>query len=155
MPDQGRALSLWFRDQHWTAFETLTFSREQSCSSAMKHYRRHHEALETDHNLATRAFVVVEEGKRFGRVHLHALSEQLVSDLWDGDASRARIKQLWEKKHGWATIEGFDPEKGGIAYCTKYVVKAGRSERFEYDFVGDWSGWATGTGSTTTPKAGD
>ena len=140
-------LVAWLSGIEWGWFETLTFAREQSTWTALKHYETWSHQIEIDSGAQRRALAVCEEGKLYGRLHIHAVAH-MEPGLFR--VPREELEDRWEMVHGWARIREFRPDQAGLAYVTKYVLKAELTERCDYRYVGDWSRWNTGSGSTST-----
>jgi len=62
------------------------------------------------------AFVSREYGKRFGRLHHHAL---LCGAPW----SISHLRMCWKSRQGHFGAESFDPRRGAAYYVAKYVLK--------------------------------
>ncbi len=79
------------------------------------YWKRPHEGLY--------AFVAFERQKR-GDWHAHFLA------AGTREMRRLHAMDIWSKRHGYARIYAYDPERGGAAYAVKYATK---------EFDGDWT----------------
>lgn len=62
-------------------------------------------------------FWVTEDGRLYDRTHLHGLL------YFVGSSSSFMMFDWTHRRYGWCRFSKFDPERGGIKYVTKYLVK--------------------------------
>ena len=111
----------WLRQYPWSLWTTLTFRHPPSSQRAL--FAWHKAARRFDGS--TFWWVATEEGKLYGRVHLHGLigSNQIralsVSDARDDQG----LGVWWKERYGIHHIRDYDPEKGAAHYIAKYVSK--------------------------------
>jgi len=100
----------------WTHFATLTFRQARGCG-AMRHACSFLRDLAEDYGLeSASAFVSMELGVRGSRHHIHGLLE------FSG-VSSGTLRDSWERRYGFARVSPYNPQRGGVAYVTKYVIK--------------------------------
>jgi hypothetical protein len=112
--------------QPWSCWCTWTFETELTHRGTRRAIEAH-----IDRTNASFAFWATEAGKVNGRLHGHGLmhfkSRQL--RLMGGFDE---VEADWERKHGFAVVKDYDPEKGATHYVSKYVSK----RLADYDFGG-------------------
>lgn len=84
---------------------------------------------------------VTERGKRFGRVHNHALLSFFDPSPFAVQVDERETVETWERTFGWMQAEPFDPVKGAAGYCGKYLRKQDC----------DWDLWQASTNSPIKP----
>lgn len=101
----------------WDWFISLTLRDATSSFRVDRLFRRLMWDIELAAGNKIAWFMVFEYGTRTGRLHIHALV-QGVSHL-----SPAWWMEEWNRRAGYARIFPFDPRKGGVFYCAKYMTK--------------------------------
>jgi len=118
----------WLSTMPWDWWCTLTFKTEQWPESADRAFREWTAELRKDSPAL--GFFVGQERGRLQRLHLHALIGGLATHV-----RRTVAWKRWDRRHGFAQVQPYDPDRGASHYITKYVTK---------DFEG-WDIHAVGT----------
>ena len=111
----------WLDGLPWDHYVTLTFGIKSGPDFARRTFDRWIRRLEQEAQTPVLWFVGFEDGKLFGRLHLHALT---------GNTSALPAEymaKLWTP--GWSRIVPYRPTLGAAHYVTKYVTK----ELLDYD----------------------
>jgi hypothetical protein len=124
----------WLNKEHWTHWATLTFKLVPSVESAARSFWKWWDGLHDDsHNSRESSFFFcVEEGRLFGRVHLHALLFIPMGPAWT-----SYLEGKWRQRYGIAQVRDYDPTRGAGSYVSKYVVKG---DVVLWDIGGRWNG---------------
>lgn len=140
-----QAFAAWAGAFPWHTWSTLTYApvspysgREQN--PTVRSARRAIAWL-LERGRVQAAVWVTERGKRFGRVHNHALLSFFPSDPWSIQVDQDETVRTWERTFGWMQAEPFDPVKGAAGYCGKYLRKQDC----------DWDLWQASNNSPTKP----
>jgi len=114
-----KAFAGWLGDAAWmwTHWHTATFRLSGGSHHAAIRAWTKIWAATQDHTRSA-AFVCTEQGKMFGRVHIHALIRAAVVDHAEclDEQAGARL--------GWAMTRDYRDTGGAADYCAKYVTKA-------------------------------
>lgn len=119
----------WLSSFDWSYWSTLTF--KWSCPSpdaALRAFRRGWRAFERGPAKSPFCFVAVEEGRLYGRVHLHALISDRGAVIDPGLSSGIWLGLWWRENYGRAQVLGYEHDKGADYYIAKYVSKEVTSE---------------------------
>jgi len=124
----------WLDEQSWDVWGTLTFRLPPSAVRAMSHFTRL-----VDNSICPDFpnfyyFACTEEGKLFGRVHLHFLAGGTFDLLSGAEAFILRIEDEWRPRFGLTYLRNFDPQKKATHYCAKYITKS----LGEWQIGGNW-----------------
>lgn len=108
----------WLQTLEWTYFFTGTFADEGytingSRRAAMRFFQHY------DHKPEF-AFVCIEAGNLYGRIHIHALLRYPDKGLWH---AAEPIWFDWFNRYGFAKVEVPKSSADVAAYCSKYVTK--------------------------------
>jgi len=124
----------------WDEFATYTFAEPTTSAGAHHMFESHLKFLESRSGLGVYAFRADEYGTLHGRFHLHALLGN-VGDF-PADCGKKKIQpgtpccgaHSWPC--GWATVSKYDPDRGAVSYCSKYVTKGFGDWGMYGDFIG-------------------
>ena len=123
----------WLSKYPWQLWCTLTFRYAPSSASALRSYRRWLNRSGLWLGGLPYSFVGTEEGRLFGRVHLHALiGVGRCNDSLQID--REWLWSTWYQSYGRALILPYDRSKGASFYISKYITK----ELGDYEVLGSW-----------------
>ena len=113
MTELQKAWNDWLEGIPFTHFLTLTFGEYSPRPElALKYWKQESEQLR-----GSFWFAVVENGKLYGRTHLHVL----LNSRWPVDVQL--FDASWRKRFGFTKITAFRPDGGAVSYCVKYAIK--------------------------------
>jgi len=122
----------WLDGYNWNSFGTYTFKHLVSPQAALRAWGRFisdgfqewakRGAWNVPESDGWFWFAGVEEGRLYGRVHLHALMGH--PDDQGLDLLRcAQTAAAWRQRNGIARVEPVEPGRGATYYVSKYVTK--------------------------------
>lgn len=125
--DSVQAFGAWAGSFPWHTWATLTYAPVSPYSGreqvpTIRSARRAMEWI-VESGRVRAAVWATERGKRFGRVHNHALLSFFPDDPWSVQVDQDETERLWERVYGFAQMEPFDPERGAAGYVGKYLRK--------------------------------
>ena len=115
--------STWIKSLEWDYFFTGTF---QDWDITPNSARRNSERFFGQFETRELAFLFIESGSLYGKVHVHGLLR------FDPDRKppASFIWELWFKRYGRAKVEVIDSREAVSNYCCKYITKQLRDETF-------------------------
>jgi hypothetical protein len=113
----GEAWGEFLSGYPWDWFVTLTFRDPVPSFRAHRMFSKFARDIEKAAGLPTAWFRGDEYGPRGGRLHLHALMLNVAH------LRRLSWMDEWNRRAGYARILPFEPDKGAVYYCAKYVTK--------------------------------
>jgi len=134
--DTQAAYGEWLSTYQWNYWSTLTFRWNlPTVDGAMRAFMRGWRALEKSKVLtAPFCWVAVEEGRLYGRVHLHALIGEHSCSITQHNKGMW-LAEWWKEKYGRAQVLPYDPERKAAYYIAKYVSKKGV---VQWEPMGSW-----------------
>jgi len=115
-PSPRQALATWLSTFPWDYFCTLTFSfprRSDALALVPRWIERAHFPVPM---LGALAWFGEEFDRGGERLHLHGLLHS------EGGVEWERLRKAWIKI-GRCKIERYDPSRGAVDYCAKYISK--------------------------------
>lgn len=113
----------WLSTQDWHYFFTGTFREDYSPNSA----RRAGERFFSRATEPELAFLFIERGELYGKVHLHGL---LRYPTQRNRPTARTIWELWFERYGRAKVEIPKSRQKVAEYCSKYITKEMKGETY-------------------------
>jgi len=111
-----RAMADWLSTFQWDWFCTLTFSRPRRTNALALVQRWIERSVYPVPIVSGMAWFAEEYHRDNERLHIHGLL------YLDPEAQWSRLAAAW-RKIGRCKIERYDPSRGAVDYCAKYVSK--------------------------------
>lgn len=133
MENVPEAYGDWLSGYNWDIWATLTFARQPSPVGALDAWRTFFRKQVREYSSRAFAFAATEEGRIYGRVHMHALIGGMLPEKIV--PPREWVDRTWRKFRGIAYVCDYDAEKKASYYIAKYVTK----QLAEYEVSGLWT----------------
>lgn len=120
----SKAYQNWLQTWPVDYFFTGTFRTEPSVNGARRALERFFKSQDLK---PSQAFLCIEHGERYGRVHTHGLLCYPDRGLFH---PAGLIQSRWNERNGFATVENPKSLSDVSGYCSKYCTKTLNDETY-------------------------